>query len=374
MNRSARFLHIFHQIFSLFQCNLVRSNRSNGPDWRLGYTGWVAKPSWSLLCDRQRPGPKTRRGADRPDRERERQTSWVLTWCKCLLLSNILVICRSTQLTFICFLYRFYLIGVEIYLAWEWAVCESGRHMEEGKEAKRTPRVCRPTCDSPESFRIAEKKTWHAKGLSIEVCLRAKRRAQLLKVVCWDFRCFAVGNRDFASQIVTVQWYHVRCRSCDASSSHAGDEFGSWAACPEDLSALFCVQIQTSRRFDWNQVGLNNGKIWKTRENPVVCEHKARHKALESVSGAKSIADGGVSATSNPSDQGPNHVIARDVNGKRLPCFGMRSRGSVWLATHVCVYNCIHIYVGLKMQTWQFAAACSQTAWRYQTKLRIGFS
>ena len=131
------------------------------------------------------------------------------------------------------------------------------------------------------------KKTCHAKGLCIEVCLRSKRRAQLLKVVCWDFHCFAVRNRDVASQIVTVPWYHVRCRSCDASSSYAGDEFGSWAACPEDLSAFFCVQIQKSRRFDWNQVGLNNGKIWKIRENPVVCEHKARHKALESVPGAK---------------------------------------------------------------------------------------
>ena len=49
---------------------------------------------------------------------------------------------------------------------------------------------------------------------------------------------------------------------------------------------------------------------------------------------------GGVSATSYPSmDQGPNHVIARDVNGKRLPCFGMRSRGSVWLVKHTYIHS-----------------------------------
>ena len=36
--------------------------------------------------------------------------------------------------------------------------------MEEGKEAKETPRVCRPTGDSPESLRIAEKTDLGRKG------------------------------------------------------------------------------------------------------------------------------------------------------------------------------------------------------------------
>lgn len=122
------FFHIFHQIFSLFQCNLVRSNRSNGPDWRLGCTGWVAKPSMTL-CDRQRQGPKTRRGADR-------QTSWVLTWFNCLLLSNILVFNRSTQLTFICVLCAFYLIGVEIFLGNGQFVSRAGTWKRERRQSE----------------------------------------------------------------------------------------------------------------------------------------------------------------------------------------------------------------------------------------------
>ena len=132
---------------------------------------------------------------------------------------------------------------------------------------------------------------------------------------------------------------------------------------------LFCVQIQTSRRFDWNQVGLNNRKIWKIREKSSGLRTQGPGIKLWRVCRGLSIA-GGVSATSYPSmDQGPNHVIARDVNGKRLPCFGMRSRGSVLACKNIHTY-----IVGLKTQTRQFAAACSQTAWWYQTKLRIGFS
>ena len=136
MNRSERFFfpHIFHQIFSLFQEQQEQwprlEARMHGMSRQAFLESSLRQATTGTKNKKRGPTGKLH-GYWRDVSDYYCPISWWFAEA-------------PSWLSYV-FLYTFYLIGVEIYLAWEWAVCESGRHMEEGKEAKRTPRVCRPT-------------------------------------------------------------------------------------------------------------------------------------------------------------------------------------------------------------------------------------